>query len=61
MHSLFEVFKGWEGCQTSLIHVVSPLSVEHLKYRPAADRRSVGEIVRHITRNGTGLSFFLRS
>jgi uncharacterized damage-inducible protein DinB len=48
MTSLASVYDGWGGYQTSLVGAVAPLSPEHLVWRPAAHRRSVGEIVRHI-------------
>ena len=49
MHKLAQVFDGWNGYQTSLLHAVEPLTPAHLSWRPAADRRSVGELVRHIS------------
>src|SRR5579863_9537139 len=42
------VFSGWEGYQQSLVAAIAPLSQEHLRYRPAPDRRSVGETATHI-------------
>lgn len=48
MTSLAFAYEGWEGYQTSLLGAVAPLSPEHLAFRPAAGRRSVGEIVRHV-------------
>lgn len=42
--SLMMVYGGWEGYQRCLVSAIAPLSQEHLRYRPAPDRRSVGEI-----------------
>lgn len=49
MHKLAEIFDGWNGYQISLLHAVSPLTAEQLSWRPAPDRRSVGELIRHIS------------
>ncbi len=49
MHRLAKVFEGWDGYQTSLLHAVAPLTAEQLSWRPAADRRSVSELIRHIS------------
>ena len=46
--SLREIFSGWDGYQRSLTAAVAPLSPENLRYRPTAERRSVGEIAAHI-------------
>ncbi len=46
--SLMAVYSGWDGYQRSLVAAIAPLSPEHLRYRPAPDRRSVGEIAAHI-------------
>jgi uncharacterized damage-inducible protein DinB len=48
MTKLASVYAGWAGYQTSLLHAVEPLTPEHLAWRPAPERRSVGEIVRHV-------------
>jgi uncharacterized damage-inducible protein DinB len=48
MHKLAQIFEGWNGYQTSLLHAVTPLMPEQLSWRPAADRRSAGELIRHI-------------
>lgn len=48
-HKLAQIFEGWGGYQTSLLHAVAPLTSEQLSWRPAPDRRSVGELVRHIS------------
>ena len=45
---LGRVLEGWDGYQTSLLHAVEPLTIEQLAWRPGAERRSVGEVVRHI-------------
>jgi uncharacterized damage-inducible protein DinB len=58
MTALTSVYEGWEGYQTSLVHAVTPLTREQLLWRPAADRRALGEIVRHV---GLGrISWFAR-
>jgi uncharacterized damage-inducible protein DinB len=49
MNNLAALFDGWNGYQTSLLHAVTPLTTEQLSWRPAPDRRSVGELVRHIS------------
>ena len=49
MTSLANVYRGWEGYQTSLVHAVTPLTREQLIWRAATDRRTLGEIVRHIS------------
>jgi uncharacterized damage-inducible protein DinB len=48
MQKLSRIFEGWGGYQTSLLHAVEPLSAEQLRWRPGPERRSVGELVRHI-------------
>jgi uncharacterized damage-inducible protein DinB len=49
MHKLGQIFDGWDGYQTSLLHAVEPLTAEQLLWRPALNRRSVGELIRHIS------------
>jgi uncharacterized damage-inducible protein DinB len=49
MHKLGQVLEGWDGYQTSLLHAVSPMTSKQLSWRPAPDRRSVGELFRHIS------------
>ena len=49
MAHLAQVFEGWGGYQTSLVHAIEPLSAAQLRWKPSPDRRSVGEIVRHIS------------
>jgi len=49
MHKLAKIFEGWNGYQTSLLHAVTPLTTEQLSWRPAPDRRSVGELIRHMS------------
>lgn len=48
MHTLSQILEGWDGYQISLLHAVSPLTREHLSWRPAPERRSTGELIRHI-------------
>ncbi len=49
MTKLAEIFDGWNGYQTSLLHAVAPLTSPQLAWRPAADRRSTGELIRHLS------------
>jgi len=49
MHKLIQIFEGWDGYQTSLVHAVTPLTSEQLSSRPAPERRSVGELIRHLS------------
>jgi hypothetical protein len=49
MHTLAQLFEGWNGYQTSLLHAVTDLTTEQLAWRPTPDRRSVGELIRHIS------------
>jgi uncharacterized damage-inducible protein DinB len=49
MHKLARILEGWDGYQTSLLHAVTPLTGEQLSWRPAPERRSVGELVRHLS------------
>ena len=48
MTKLAQVLDGWGGYQTSLLHAIAPLAAAQLSWRPAPDRRSIGELVRHI-------------
>src|SRR5579859_6544823 len=52
------VYSGWDGYQTSLVRTVAKLSSEQLAYQPAPDRRSAGEIIRHLSLGR--LTWFLR-
>lgn len=49
MNKLADIFDGWNGYQTSLLHAVTPLTPEQLKWKPAEGRRSLGELVRHLS------------
>jgi uncharacterized damage-inducible protein DinB len=49
MHSLAKIYEGWDGYQTSLVRAAEPLTPEQLAFRTAPHRRSVGELVRHIS------------
>ncbi len=49
MVKLNQLLEGWSGYQTSLLHAVAPLTPEQLSWRPAPERRSIGEIARHIS------------
>jgi len=58
MRRLSEVFSGWEGYQTSLVHAVGPLTEEQLAWKPSEKVRSIGELARHIA---TGrINWFVR-
>jgi uncharacterized damage-inducible protein DinB len=48
MHKLAQVLEGWDGYQTSLLHAVTPLTSDQLSWRLAPERRSLGELARHI-------------
>ncbi|MDT8305622.1 MAG: DinB family protein [Anaerolineae bacterium] len=48
-YSLAQLFEGWDGYQTSLVHAVAPLTPAQLSWRPAPQLRSAGELVRHIS------------
>jgi len=58
MMRLAELFDGWGGYQTSLVHAIEPLSPEQLAWKRSAQVRSIGEIARHIALGR--LSWFLR-
>jgi uncharacterized damage-inducible protein DinB len=48
MYKLAQILEGWDGYQTSLLHATGPLTSRQLAWRPAPERRSVGELIRHI-------------
>ncbi|MGC4049166.1 MAG: DinB family protein [Paludibaculum sp.] len=48
MHRLARILEGWDGYQTSLIRAAAPLTPAQLGWKPAPDRRSTGELLRHI-------------
>lgn len=48
IHSLATVLDGWQGYETSIEHAIQDLTPEQLRWRPAPELRSVGELVRHI-------------
>lgn len=48
MRKLAQLLDGWNGYQLSLLHAVTPLNKEQLAWRPVPDRRSLGEMIRHI-------------
>lgn len=48
MHKLRDVYDGWDGYQLSLLHALESLTPDQLRWRPSPDRRSVGELVRHV-------------
>lgn len=47
--SLMKIYEGWEGHQTSLVNAIAPLTPEQLRWRPAEQMQSVGELARHIS------------
>lgn len=47
--SLMQIYEGWEGHQTSLVHAIASLTPEQLRWRPAENLHSVGELARHIS------------
>jgi uncharacterized damage-inducible protein DinB len=49
MRELSRLLNGWDGYQLSLLHAVTPLNKEQLAWRPVPDRRSVGELIRHVS------------
>lgn len=49
MPLLAEIFSGWDGHQTSLVHAVAPLTSAQLQWRPGANLQSIGELARHIS------------
>ena len=48
-HPLIDVYEGWEGHQTSLVHAIAPLTREQLLWRPGDGLNSIGELARHIS------------
>ncbi len=46
--SLSQVFEGWEGYNTSLVHAIQPLTDQQLSWQPSVKHRSVGELAGHI-------------
>ena len=49
MWPLADIYEGWDGHHTSLVHAVAPLTREQLLWRPTANLNSVGELARHIS------------
>lgn len=48
MESLADIYEGWSGHQTSLVHAIAPLDSKQLRWRPNAKFQSVGELTRHL-------------
>ncbi len=46
--ALSELFDGWDGYQTSILHAIQPLTQDQLTWRPAPKLRSAGELASHI-------------
>jgi uncharacterized damage-inducible protein DinB len=42
------VYEGWDSHQQALMHAVTPLTPEHLAWRPAPNQPSVNELIAHI-------------
>lgn len=49
MPALSTILDGWQGYQQSLVNAISFLTPEQLRWRPADNFNSVGELVRHIS------------
>jgi uncharacterized damage-inducible protein DinB len=49
MRSLQAVFDGWQGHQASLVNAIASLSPGQLRWKPAPNANSIGEIARHIS------------
>lgn len=45
---LADIFLGWDGYQTSIVHAIDPLTPNQLQWRPGPRFRSVGELASHI-------------
>ena len=45
---LSKIFDGWKDYQTSIMHVIQPLTQGQLAWRPAPKLRSVGELASRI-------------
>jgi len=48
MWKLGAVFGGWDGYQTGILHGMGSLTAEQLRWRPAPQVRSLGEVIRHL-------------
>lgn len=49
MCTLGSVFEGWSGYEASVLRAIEPLTPEQLRWRPASDVRSLGEVIRHLS------------
>jgi len=47
--ALAAIFEGWDGYQISLVHAIASLTPEQLRWHPAGDLRTVGQLARHIS------------
>ncbi|MCA9919163.1 MAG: DinB family protein [Anaerolineales bacterium] len=56
--TLMQIYEGWAGHQTSLVHAIAPLTPDQLSWRPTEHLFSVGELARHISLGR--LTWFLR-
>lgn len=45
---LAEIFSGWDGYNTSIVHAIQPLTLDQLQWRPGPKLRSVGEVAGHL-------------
>jgi Protein of unknown function (DUF1572) len=46
-NSLQDIHEGWNGYHQSIVNAVKQLTPEQLRWRPAENFNSVGELVRH--------------
>lgn len=46
---LSAILDGWQGYQQSIVNAVEPLTPDQLRWRPAENFNSVGELARHIS------------
>ena len=46
--SLKTIYEGWDSHQQALMHAVTPLTPEHLAWRPAPNQSSVNDLIVHI-------------
>jgi uncharacterized damage-inducible protein DinB len=53
------VLSGWDGYQLSLVQAIAPRSPDELRWRPAPNLRSAGDLARHISEGR--VSWFLRT
>jgi len=49
MSTVGDIFNGWSGYQTSLLHAIEPLTAGQLVWQPAPGVRSLGGVIRHLS------------